>query len=433
MAGFSRRSSSPWFRLAASGAISILVVLFAFILGVFAAPYVPATLAPAFARERSNGPNLDVFLQAWELVEGNFVYRDAVDERKMTQGAIVGMLDALGDDGHTRYLTPEEARAERSSLAGRFEGIGAEVAVRDGRTVIVAPIEGSPAQRAGIRAGDTILSVDGNDVSSLSLTEVVNLIRGPKGTTVTLTVLREGARVSNDIQIVRDEIRVDAVTWTIVPETTVAHIRISQFGANATTELRSAIESARKAGADRLIVDVRSNPGGFLDQAVGVTSQFVNRGDVLLEEDSAGQRKNYPARAGGAALDLPLVVLIDKGSASASEIFAGAMQDHERGQVIGQTTFGTGTVLSMFDLKDGSQVLLGTAQWLTPNGRVIRKAGIAPDLKVERGDGDEILVPREVAKRSLSEILAADKQLGQALRVLDPGRASSPARPALAR
>lgn len=369
---------------------------------------------------QSPRPDLALFWRAWDLAVEQFVYRDALLPEKMVHGAIRGMVDALGDDGHSRFLTPAEVRLERQSLRGEFEGIGAEVNLRGGRIVAVAPIEDSPAERAGLLAGDAIVMVDGEDVTMLSLAELVAKVRGPRGSAVKLTVIHPGESTTTDLTITRDRVNVRPVTWAIVPGTTVGHIRINRFGSATTRELVDAIAAARKDGAERLVLDLRNNPGGLLHEAVSTTSQFLKSGDVLLEEDAKGNRKSYAVQSGGVAQDIPVVVLINRGSASAAEIFAGAMQDHVRAKVVGERSFGTGTVLTPHTLDDGSQMYLGTAQWLTPAGRVIRKVGIQPDIPVQLPSGARPISPRE--QRILTPEALADRndtQLRRAIELLD--------------
>jgi carboxyl-terminal processing protease len=360
-----------------------------------------------------------VFWQAWDIVEKNFVDRDALDPKAMTYGAIRGMVQALGDEGHTSFLTPDERQEQATELSGTFSGIGAQLGVRDQLPVIVAPFDGSPADKAGVKAGDIILKVDGEDVTSLALNDIVSRIRGPEGTDVKLSLLRPGENKSVEVTITRGEIKVPAATWAMVPGTTVALIRLSQFTANAESDIVKALEGAQQAGASAMIVDVRNNPGGLLDQAISVTSQFLKDGNVLLEEDADGNRKAYAVESGGKGTELPMVVLINGGSASSSEIFAGAIQDHERGKLVGQTTFGTGTVLQPYILEDGSALLVGTRQWLTPEGRLIRKQGITPDYEVPLPLEADLLTPEEIKELDLSDIAASeDTQLLKALELL---------------
>jgi carboxyl-terminal processing protease len=361
----------------------------------------------------------EVFWQVWGLAQDFFIDREALDSSRLTYGAINGLIQALGDEGHTRLLTPEEVQRQQTDISGKFFGIGAQVGIEDGLPVIIAPIDGSPAKAAGIQAGDIIIEVDGEDVTALPLNEVVDRIRGEEGVPVVLTIFRPDDNESKEISIVRGEIKLDAATWTMVPGTDVALIRLSQFSANLNDDVITAIKSAQVNGAKRLILDVRNNPGGLLDQAIKVTSQFLPDGNVLLQEDAEGNRDAFEVKSGGVATEIPLVVLANRGSASSAEIFAGAIQDNERGQVIGETTFGTGTVLTPYELKDGSALLLGTSQWLTPDGRLIRKQGIEPDIVVEVPAGSNLLAPSEVETLTVPELLnSEDAQLLKALEVL---------------
>jgi carboxyl-terminal processing protease len=256
-------------------------------------------------------------------------------------------------------------------------------------------------------------------VTTTPLSEIVGKVRGPAGTTVQLTIVRPSDNKSYDFSIVRSAINVPAATWTMVPGTQVALIRLSQFSQNAERDVLAGIQGAKQANATGLIIDVRNDPGGLLDQAVQVTSQFVADGNVLLDEDAYGKRTPFPVQPGGQALDLPLVVLINPGTASAAEIFAGAIQDHKRGQVVGETTFGTGTVLEPFPLSDGSELLLGVKQWLTPNGRLIRKQGIKPDIEVKLPLGSDLLTPDEMKDLTPDTLQKqADAQLLKALSLL---------------
>ena len=410
--------------------ILIVVVLFfvitstafgaGLVIGHIGLPDGLAGAGPASGGVPAGEAEFDTFWQAWDLVQEYFVDREALDETRLEYGAIEGMIQALGDEGHTAFLTPEEMERRQSDLSGTFSGIGALLGVRDGLPLIVAPFDGSPADRAGIKAGDIIMEVDGQDVTLLPLDDIVERIRGEEGTVVVLTVLRPDDGESLEIQITRGEIVVPTATWALVPGTDVALIRLSQFSANAEEQMIQALRGAEEAGAEALIVDVRNNPGGLLDQAIRVTSQFVTSGNVLLEEDAQGQRKPYPVKPGGIAPEIPLVVLVNQGSASSAEIFAGAIQDHERGLIVGETTFGTGTVLRPFTLDDGSGLMLGTSQWLTPDGRLIRKQGIEPDVVVEMPMGAATLQPGELQEMTAGELLESDDlQLLKALELLE--------------
>ena len=382
--------------------------------------YLPR-IVPASAAADAPTDDMSVFWEAWRLIRANYVDRAALEHpNQLAYAAIRGVTDALGDTGHTRFLTPEEASAENEHLDGKFFGIGAYLGVDDQkRPFIITPFAGSPAEKAGIRAGDVILQVDGVDVTGMPLDDVVSRIKGEKGTKVTLTVLHENESVPQDITVVRDEIKIPAVDWAFIPDTKIAFIRLNQFSGVVNEQMVAAIKSAQAEGATALIVDVRMNGGGLLDQAIKVSSQFLQDGDVLLEKNAKGDVKHFPVEKGGIALDIPLVVLVDKGTASAAEIFAGAIQDHKRGTVIGEKTFGTGTVLTPYTLSDGSMLLLGTSEWLTPDGRQIWRHGITPDETVELSADQHLLIPPDVKKMTADEFQqAGDAQLLAAVKAI---------------
>ena len=407
-----------WVKFVAIAIVLLVIVIVSLGAGIV----IGSTGLGIFAGSAANADQPEeftIFWQAWDTVQKNFVDREALDPKVMTYGAIRGMVQSLGDEGHTAFLTAEERERQTTELSGTFSGIGASLGVRDQLPVIIAPFDGSPADQAGVKAGDIILSVNGEDVTSLPLNDIVTRIRGPEGTEVTLSLLRPDENRSVEVTITRGEIKVPAATWAMIPGTSVALIRLSQFQANGEADMIKSLEEAREANATAMIVDVRNNPGGLLDQAVNVTSQFLTSGNVLLEEDANGQRKAYPVKRGGIGTELPMVVLINGGSASSSEILAGAVQDHDRGELVGETTFGTGTVLQPYILEDGSALLLGTRQWLTPEGRLIRKQGISPDYEVLLPIEADLLTPEEIEQLEPAEIAASeDTQMLKALEVL---------------
>ncbi len=361
-----------------------------------------------------------VFWQVWDLARNNFVDANAADPQRMIEGAINGMLDTLDDRGHTRFMSASEAQRWQESLTGEFEGIGAYLNVReDGQAVIVRPIEGSPAERAGLRAGDFILAVDGEETRGMNVDELVSRIRGPRGTIVELQILHVGETVPVDVRIQRNNIEVPSVTWSMLPEG-IALVRLNSFAERSATEMQRALEQARQQGARQLVLDLRNNPGGLVNEAIGIASQFLPQDTpVLVEEDRNGQRRVTNARNGGVALDLPMVVLVNFETASSAEILSGALQDARRATIIGVPTTGTGTVLTTYTLNDGAQLLLGTSQWLTPNGRLIRQKGIAPDIEVVLPLGAQPLSPLDAAELTLDELLQGDDvQLARALEEL---------------
>lgn len=399
--------------------VGIFLVLFGILAGV-ALDRALLDAGPAAASEASEMDRLFSLLdEARQTIDRAYVDRDAIDDTALTYGAIGGMVDALGDTGHSRFLSPEMLERQRTQTAGSFEGIGAYVETRNGLTVIVAPIDNSPAQAAGLQPGDAIIEVDGEDVTSMDLQEVISLILGPAGTDVTLTILSPDTGEIREVTITRARVELQNVSWVVVPGTSIGHVRISSFSQDVTEDLKGALEEMRALELSGVILDLRSNPGGLLDEAIGVTSQFVSEGDVLLRQNAEGEIQNVPVRSGGVALDIPLVVLIDQGSASASEIVSGALQDAGRAILVGETSFGTGTVLNEFGLSDGSALLLATEQWLTPKGRLIWHQGIEPDILVELEPGIIPLFPTGLRDLSAEDVSNSDDlQLLRALELL---------------
>lgn len=381
----------------------------------FGAGFMLGHVSPAQAEDVP--AEFNVFWEVWQIVHQHFIDQSMLDPKKLTYGAINGMLDVLGDQGHTRFLPPQESAQQKESISGKFSGIGATVGVGENNVpLIIAPIEGSPAEAAGLQPGDFIIAVDGENVTELQLDEVVKRIRGDAGTKVVLTMYRPSTQKQFDVPIIRGEIKVPAVTWAMVPGSKIAVLRLSQFSANSEEDVIKSFNAAKSAGAMGLILDLRNNPGGLLDQAIRVISQFLKDGIAVLEEDAQKNRTAYAVQPGGVVSDIPMVVLINRGSASASEIFAGAMQDHQRGIVIGEKTFGTGTVLQPFELSDRSTLLLGISQWLTPKGRLIRKLGISPDIELLLPEGAQMLPPSILRTITVAGLLQSqDTQLLKAL------------------
>ena len=340
--------------------------------------FIPLDNVPADAQD-----SFRLIAQAWNVIDAEYVDQEAADPETLTYGAIAGMVNGLGDTGHSTFLTPEMMQESTEVTTGQFEGVGVYVEMRDDRPVIVAPIGGSPAEAAGLQPGDVILGVDGENITDMPLTQIVERITGPAGSRVTLTILRADSGEMFEVTLTREKIDIESVFWTPVPGTGVAHLRIVIFSAGVTEDLAQALTEIRQQGMDGIILDLRRNPGGLLAEAIGVTSQFLDSGNVLLSKNAHGKVTEEPVKEGGLWTDLPLVVLIDAGSASASEIVSGALQDQDRARLIGETTFGTGTVLRPFLLADGSALMLATELWLTPNGRVIWHQGIEPDIAVE--------------------------------------------------
>lgn len=368
----------------------------------------------------SGAPDFQLITEAWNTIQREYVDHSAEQTQPLTYGAISGMVSALGDTGHSTFLSPQMVKSEQDYTQGKFEGIGAEVEEKNGNVVIVAPIDGSPAQKAGLHAGEAILKVDGNDVSDLPLEQVVSKILGPAGTQVSLTLLDPKTGKTSDITLTRASITINNVTWQKLPGTTVAHVRIAGFSQGVSQQLKQALTDMQQQGITAVILDLRNNPGGLLSESIDTTSQFLSSGDVLLEKDAQGQITHEKVRSGGAATQIPMAVLVNNGTASASEIVAGALQDAQRGTLIGETTFGTGTVLNEFSLSDGSALMLATEEWLTPNGRVIWHKGITPDQTVTLSSDVTALTPEAERDMTADQLQASgDQQLLQALSLLN--------------
>ncbi len=399
---------------------TLTLIVFALMLGMGAGVVLDRQAVVAHAQSSTAsdvGPDFQLITEAWNKIQQNYVDHAAEQTQPLTYGAISGMVSALGDTGHSTFLSPAMVKSEHDYTQGQFEGIGAEVQTKDGHTVIVAPFDGSPAQKAGLRAGDAILKVNGDDVSGLPLDQVVGRILGPAGTSVTLTILNSKTGQTTDLTLTRARITMNNVTWQRLPGTTIAHLRLAGFSQGVSRELQQALTAMQQQGVTGIILDLRNNPGGLLNEAVNTASQFLSSGDVLLEQDAQGQVTHVAARRGGVATQLPMVVLVNNGSASAAEIVAGALQDAKRAPVIGETTFGTGTVLSEFSLSDGSALMLAIEEWLTPNGRVIWHKGILPDQVIALPSSADALTPESERDMSAAQLQASsDTQLLQALR-----------------
>jgi carboxyl-terminal processing protease len=354
--------------------------------------------------------------EAWNAIHAHYVDRAAIKPAPLTHGAISGMVDALGDTGHSTFLSADMIKEEEEFTAGKYKGVGAEVRMKEGHVVIVAPLDGSPAQRAGLQPGQTILRVNGEDITGLSLLQVVKRIAGPAGTKVTLTILTPETGAIQDVTLERAVITVNNVTWHRLPGTEIAHLRIAGFSQGVSKDLKKALETFKQEDIKGVILDLRNNPGGLFTEAVSVASQFLSEGNVVLEKNSKNQITAVPVEKGGAALRLPMVALVNSGTASAAEIVAGALQDHERAVLVGTKTFGTGTVLEKFPLSDGSALLLAVEEWLTPDGHTIWHKGIVPTVVVTLPEGITLLLPleeRSMTPHQLEE--SKDLQLLKAL------------------
>ena len=347
--------------------------------------------------------------QAWDLIHQNYVDQSAVKAQTLTYGAIGGMVDSLGDTGHSVFLTPEDVKLENIAIQGKFGGIGATVGTKDGNVIIVAPMDGLPAQKAGLQSGDIILKVDGQAVTGVE--DAVNHIRGPVGTSVTITIKNSSGTIS-DITIVRAEIPINTVFWQILPGTSIADLQIASFSEGTSTELDTALSAIKAQGVTGIILDLRDNGGGVLSGVIGVASRFLNGGYVLEEKDINGNIKKDPVLTNVPKTNLQMVVLVNQWSASGAEIVAGALQDAGRAKLIGETTFGTGTVLVTYPLSDGSALSLAIQEWLTPSGHTIWHTGLTPDTVVSLAAGVTPLFPEAEKGLSMAQIQSSgDQQL----------------------
>ncbi len=359
--------------------IGLVALMFAFNAGYILgqSPAAPIQIFPSASVSSEADAAFAPFWEVYDLVQTRY-YEQPVDDDILAEGAINGLLAAL-EDPHTRYLSPQDEIAERQGFDGEITGIGIEVTSEDGFISVVSPIEGTPAYEAGLQPGDILREADGVDLTGMSIMEAASLIRGPIGTTVTLLIERDGETFEVDIK--RDVIEIDSVRGEILEEN-LAYVRLSQFGTRSADELDEVLTELLAQEPDGLILDLRRNPGGGLETVVDIADEFLPESTVLIQEFADGIERAYNASDKGQAEEIPLVVLIDEGSASASEVLAGAIHDNERGILIGQTTFGKGTIQTWQELSNGGGVRITFARWLTPDETWVHEDGLEPDITV---------------------------------------------------
>lgn len=348
---------------------------------------------------RSN-VDFSLFWNVWDRLEATYYDKKAIDPQKMLHGAISGMIQSLGDP-YTVYLPPVQNTDFKQGMAGQFEGIGAELGIEGKQIIVVAPLDGMPAQKAGVKAGDAILRVNDQSTLGWTLSQAVEKIRGPRGTEVSLAITRKDEQKSIDIKIIRQTITVKSITSWVkkvkdidslkldkkYAQEEIAYIRLSQFGDNTNQEWVPEINKIvarlnQNRNVKGVILDLRNNPGGYLTDATFIASEFIKNGVVVIQEKENGNRSEFSVNRNGLLTEVPMVVLINKGSASASEIVAGALRDHNRATLVGETSFGKGTIQQAEDLGNGAGLHVTIAKWLTPNGTWIHEKGLKPDIEV---------------------------------------------------
>jgi len=344
--------------------------------------------------------DFSLFWDAWHMIEKKHVDRLNLDVQKMIYGAVKGLFDSL-DDPYTVFMEPEKSKMFLDDMSGSFEGIGAEIGIRKGVLTVISPLEGNPAQKAGLKPGDKIFKVDDTLTADLSLDQAVEIIRGEQGTEVTLLIARNEWEEAREIKIIRDTIQIPIIKWEKIDldneNEWVAYIQLYHFTENSADQFRKTIQQALKENPKGIILDVRNNPGGYLEIAVDIASWFLPKGELVVAEDYGnGNRNEHRSKGYGLLEDMPTIVLINEGSASASEILAGALRDIKGVKIVGQKSFGKGSVQQLEKLKDGSSAKITVAKWLTPAGTNINKEGIVPDeeIKITIEDIDEMRDPQ---------------------------------------
>jgi len=326
--------------------------------------------------------------EAWHKLEENYVNPERLDHQKMVYGAISGMVKSI-DDPYTLFFSPEETKKFLEDISGSFEGIGIEIGIRKGQLQVIAPLEGTPAQEAGVRAGDKIIKIDETLTMDLTIEEAVSLIRGPKGTELTLTIMRDEWDTPKEFKIKRDTIEIPSMKWEL-KENNIAYIKLYHFSEKSHLDFQKLALEILNSSADRIILDLRNNPGGYLERAQNIAGWFLERNQTVVIEDfgSGGKQEIYKAKGNSQLKDFPLVILINQGSASASEILASALRDNRGVKLIGETSYGKGSVQKLEELEDGSSLKVTIANWLSPNGELITDKGLKPDIEVIMTDED---------------------------------------------
>lgn len=355
----------------------------------------------------------DLFDEVYQLLDQLYLDQDQVDNERLLYGSIEGMVASLGDP-YTVFLPPEDNEQFKEDMSGSFDGVGIELGYKDNQLAVVAPLQDSPAERAGVSAGDLIIHIkDDNkgidqDSYDISSAEAVELIRGDRGTTVTLTLVRDGVDEPIKVDIIRDEIIIPRVSLETISRNgqTIAYVKLSRFGDNTIDqwdEVVGQIEELKKANNfTGMVLDLRNNPGGYLEGAIYVASEFINQGVIVQQEDNQGNRQSFSANHQGKLTQTPLVVLVNEGSASAAEIVAGALKEQKSIPIVGQTTFGKGTIQQSEELDNNSSLHVTIARWLLPSGAEIHQKGISPDIEI---DDDSQTATDEILEAGINKLI----------------------------
>lgn len=332
--------------------------------------------------------DFSLFWDAYSKLQQNFIDQSKIDNQKILYGAIGGMANSLGDP-YTDFFDPEQAKQFQEDLAGSFDGIGVEIGIKKDLLTVIAPLKGTPGERADLESGDIIVKIDGKDSAYMTTLEAVNLIRGQEGTVVTLTIMREGWNDTKDIKIIRDTIKVPDIDWSL-KDGDIAYVQIYQFDETLSSSFRTAALQILQSPAKKIVLDLRDNPGGYLEAAQNIAGWFLQNGQVVAVEDFGSNKpqQTYEAEGNGTLANYPIVVLINQGTASASEILAGALRDNRNIKLIGNKSFGKGSVQEVINLRGGSFLKVTVARWLTPKGVLISEVGLTPDIKVDITDDD---------------------------------------------
>lgn len=330
--------------------------------------------------------DFSLFWEAYHKLQEKFVDKEKIDTKKIIYGAISGMVESL-EDPYTVFLPPEETKRFIEDVKGSFEGIGVEIGIKQGQLQVISPLEGTPGQKAGLRAGDKIIKINDKSTIDITLEEAVNLIRGPKGTTVILTILREGWLEPKEFKITRAVIEIPSLKWEMKPDN-IAYLKLYHFSEKASIDFSKAAIEILNSQTKRIILDLRNNPGGYLEVAQDIAGWFLEKGQVVVIEDFGKEKREFKSKGNGKLSHYPVVILINQGSASGSEILAGALRDNRGILLIGEKSFGKGSVQELEKLKEGSSLKITIAKWLTPKGWLITDKGLEPDIKVEMTDKD---------------------------------------------